>query len=88
MAALLIENRKIVLNIVLEAYSGNEDFRDYLIENIPDAQCDLVVALSSPNGSYEEYLIQVDSGRESILLLTLRDFCDKNKLTHQIDVAD
>ena len=88
MANLLIEDVRIVLSVVLESYSGNDDLRDYLGENLPDAKCELVIGSSGPNGSFEEYSITVAAVEKSVLLLTLRDFCDKNGLTHQIDVAD
>ena len=87
-AALLIENREVVLTFVLEAYLGNEDLRDYLGEHLPDAKCELIIGSSGPSGSFEEYTITIDAIQESVLLLTLRDFCDKNGLSHQIDIAN
>lgn len=88
MANLLIEDKKIILTVVLEAYLGNDDLRDYLKEHIPEARCGFSIGSSGPSGSYEEYTVTIDANQESVLLLTLKDFCQKNNLTHQIDIAD
>lgn len=87
MANLLIEDKKIVFTVVLESYFGDIDLKDYLSEHLPDARCGFVIGSGGPNGSFDEYAITIDAVQESVFLLTLRDFCDKNNLAHQIDVA-
>lgn len=88
MTTLSIEEKKVVLSVVLQSYFGDVDLKDYLTENLPDAKCEFIIGSSGPSGSYDEYAITIDAVQESVLLLTLRDFCEKNKLTHQIDIAD
>lgn len=88
MANLLIENKKVVLTVVLRSYFDDVNLKDYLAENLPDAHCSFAIGYNGPNNYREEYTITIDAVQESVLLLTLRDFCQKNNLTHQIDVAD
>ncbi len=88
MAKLAFENKPTVLRGVLEACFGGDDLRDYLKEYLPEAECDLVIGSSGPNGSFEEYKITIDAVQNSVLMLTLRDFCQKNNIKHSIDIAD
>ena len=88
MAKLVFEGKETVLTVVLEDCSGGDDLRDYLKEHLPDADCELVISSSGPNGSFEEYKITVLSVEDSVLLLTLRDFCQKNNIMHPIDIAE
>ncbi len=88
MATLLIKGNRVVLSVALRDYSGDVDLKNYLADNLPDARCSFAIGSSGPNGSYDEYIVSVDSVQEPVLLLTLRDFCKENNLTHQIDIVD
>lgn len=90
MANLQISDRKINLAVILRGHygDGREELQDYLKDFLPDARCSFVIGSCGPNGSYDEYSVTVDVDREPALLLTLRDFCNKNDLTHQLDIAD
>ncbi|MDP3792986.1 MAG: hypothetical protein Q8Q89_04660 [bacterium] len=85
MSTLSIESRKVILVIEIGSdFFSSSDLTDYLEGWVPNAECEFLFA----SGGFSQHRITVDAVQESVLLLTLRNFCEENNIEHKINIAD